>query len=144
MSSNAPEIGTKLENQTVYAGVSPSNGRSLYAAPEGAKTADGGGLMMTFREAKRYARKLNKEKYLGYSDWRVPTPQELKRLCAHKDEGALRGTFKLTDKFRNADHWSSEGQLLSGWAFMQNFNGVAGFVGLTGKKARLAVRLVRG
>jgi peptidoglycan hydrolase-like protein with peptidoglycan-binding domain len=50
----------------------------------------GGSLnALTWREAQSYIQSLNKEKYAGLSNWRVPTIEELASLVQKKNDGDL-------------------------------------------------------
>ena len=98
------KIGGVVHDKTIYAG--KVNGVKIYAAPQDAKQADGmRNLSLSFDDAADYADKLNRENYLGHSDWHVPSELELYVLFANKNKGALKETFNSTslDRF----YWSS-------------------------------------
>jgi hypothetical protein len=88
----------------------------------------------SMRRAKVYVRKLNERRFAGYSDWRLPTVEELASLLeSHKSNG--RHIDPLFDK-RQARCWSSdEGPVLGGskWDPPQawNVNFLQGTFGLT-------------
>ncbi len=83
----APEIGDRMADGTVYAGVSPDTGKAMYATPADAP------LTMKWEDAMKHAAKLDAH---GHQDWRVPTKGELNVLWENRDKGALRGTFNVT------------------------------------------------
>ncbi len=68
---------------------------------------------MTWKDAFKFIEKLNKQKYAGYSDWRLPTKGELKTLVAStKSQGRdLVPSEVFTEiGFRNVqehEYWSS-------------------------------------
>ena len=88
-----------MQDGTICAG--EVNGQRLFAAPTDAA------VTMKFNEAAQYAKKLNKEKYLGHNDWRVPTKDELNLLYQNREKGALSGTFNLTGSYPAGWYWSS-------------------------------------
>src|SRR5207302_437178 len=64
--------GDRIPDGTIYAGISPgSSGKAMYT------TSTDAPLPYTFDEAATYAKQLNKQRFLGHDDWRVPTKHEL-------------------------------------------------------------------
>jgi hypothetical protein len=88
------EIGGKMADGTVYAGVSPDTKKAMYVPP-----ADVSGPI-TFAEAKQYAGALNAH---GYDDWRLPTQAELKVLF---DNRTAIGGFNQSGHFPTGWYWS--------------------------------------
>jgi len=43
---------------------------------------------MSWKEVEAYVKKLNEDKYAGFSDWRLPTAEELSSLLTSKKKGA--------------------------------------------------------
>jgi hypothetical protein len=82
----APDIGTRMEDGTVYAGLSPNTGRMLFVMPVDTP-------LMTHAFAVGRARSMNIVQSFGHSDWRLPTFQELHVIFLNRRKGALRDTF---------------------------------------------------
>jgi hypothetical protein len=80
MTAAEQNIGAKMPDGTVYAGISPETKQPMYAAPADV------GLTMTFKMAKEYAAMLDAH---GHKDWRVPTKKELNVLFNNR--ALLRG-----------------------------------------------------
>jgi hypothetical protein len=102
--ATAPNIGEKMPDGTIYAGISPDTHKPMYATPADAP------LTMKFRQAKEYAAKLDAH---GYSDWHVPTKAELNVLFNNR---AAIGGFNLTGANPAGRYWSaSRGTKWAGW-----------------------------
>ena len=71
----APQVGDKMPDGSVYAGISPDTGKAMYATPADAP------LTYTFNAAQKYAAKLDVH---GRQDWRVPTKGELNVLFQNR------------------------------------------------------------
>src|ERR1039458_6453485 len=89
-----------LDDGGTYVGLSAENGKPLHAAladlPE----------YLTFDEAFEAAAKMRKQP--GRENAHVPTPEELdKNLFAHKDDGALKGTFNTSSSSPGSVYRSS-------------------------------------
>ena len=95
-----PEAGDKMEDGSIFAGLSPDTGKQMFVMRQD-------GLVATFNGAAKYAKTLNESKILGHDDWRVPTEAELNVLFQNKDKGALKGTFNLTVLTPAGWYWSS-------------------------------------
>lgn len=93
-----PQIGDRMRDGTVYAGISPDTGKPMYTTPRDAP------LTYTFNQAARYAEQLNAEKFLDHDDWRVPTRGELNVLFNNR---AAIGGFNLSGSARTGSYWSS-------------------------------------
>jgi uncharacterized protein DUF1566 len=95
-----PEIGDKMPDGTIYAGVSPDTGKAMYATPADAP------LTSTFNQALGHAARLAAH---GHDDWRVPTRGELNVLFSNR---AAIGGFNE----RAARYWSSTEFDFDAWA----------------------------
>ena len=95
---------------------------------------------MTWQEAFRYAKKLNREKFAGFDDWRVPTIEELKTIVDYdRYNPAIRKEFK---NVVSGYYWSSTTDASdSSGAWYVDFNG--GGDGWYRKSASNYVRCVR-
>jgi hypothetical protein len=91
----APEIGAKMPDGSIYAGVSSDSGKPIYATP-----ADSG-LCAKWRKAMDYAAGLDAH---GHRDWRVPTRAELNVLFTNR---AAIGNFNETGSTPAGWYWSS-------------------------------------
>ncbi len=109
---DALELGTKMADGSVYAGTT-AEGKLIFALPQDLD------VTMTFNDAAKAVKKLNKDKALGYNDWEIPSLENLRILQKNKDEGSLKGTFNLTgNRGSGSDYpdfyWSStENRVLS-------------------------------
>jgi hypothetical protein len=92
------KVGDKMEDGTIYAGISPDTGKKMYAAPADAPRMD-------FNKAAKYAKDLEVG---GKKGFRVPSKAELNVLYQNKDKGALKGTFNLTGSDPAGWYWSSQ------------------------------------
>jgi hypothetical protein len=91
------QIGDKMPDGSIYAGVSPGTDKPMYV------TAKDAGLMMEFGQAAGYASKLAMH---GHQDWCVPTIAELTVLFRNREKGALKGTFNSAAS-KAGFYWSS-------------------------------------
>lgn len=126
-----PEIGEKMPDGTIYAGISPDTGKPMYAMPAAAP------LIYTFNEAQKYAETTNAQKPHGHDDWRVPTSKELNLLFNNR---AAIGGFHVSDSGVSGKYWSSSSGLNWG-AWGQRFSD--GFQPVNDKNDPSSVRLVR-
>jgi len=90
-----PQVGKKMPDGTVYAGISPTTGKPMYAAPVDAP------LSYTFNKALRYAENLDA---YGHRDWHAPTNEELNVLFRNR---AAIGGFNETGSILGGWYWSS-------------------------------------
>lgn len=101
------------------------------------------GKKFTFEEALNYAQKLNREKYCGYDNWRVPTINELKTLISEEKYICKNGyeyfiVKPLLETMENVDSdwwWTNQVDNTMDFSF--------GFPAWGGKDYRLNVRCVR-
>jgi hypothetical protein len=96
--SSGASIGDKMPAGTVYAGISPETGKSMYATPADAP------LTMKFNAAKDYPQGLNAQKAHGHEDWQVPTKNELNVLFNNR---AAIGGFDMSGSDPSRWYWSS-------------------------------------
>ena len=96
---------------------------------------------VTWQHALDYIVLLNDEEYLGYSDWRLPTIEELSTLVdAGRSVPAIDPLFSDTEE---ADYWSSTTYAANtGFAFSPNF--ADGIIYRRDKTFNYYVRAVRG
>jgi hypothetical protein len=91
----------------VYAGLTADGKQQIYAMPTDLD------VTMTFNDAAKAVRKLNRNKALGHDDWQIPSLENVRVLYKNKDKGALKGTFNTYggNKGRGSDfpgwYWSS-------------------------------------
>ena len=122
------QVGDKMLDGSIYAGVSPDTGKPMYAMPEDAP------LSYTFNEAQQYAKKLDAH---GHQDWRVPTKDELNLLFNSR---AAIGGFNVTGSDPAGWYWSaSEYDKWDAWG--QRFSD--GYRDLYIKDSHSSVRCVR-
>jgi Protein of unknown function (DUF1566) len=104
-----PQVGDKMPDGTVFAGISPDTKKPMYATPADAP------LTMTFNEARKYAKKLDAH---GHNDWRVPSKAELNELFNNR---AAIGGFNVTGSYPAGWYWSGT-QFLAWNALAQRFS----------------------
>ncbi len=85
-------IGDVMEDGTVYAGFSPERNAYMFVPTEGSPA------LVSFNQAAQYVRECSAH---GYTDWQLPTREELKIFIINKEAGALKGTFNARS------YWSS-------------------------------------
>ena len=132
--TDALEAGDRMQDGSIFAGISPYTGKPMFAMPADAN------LTMTFNEAAQYAKDLNGAKTLGHDDWRVPTRAELNVLFLNREKGALKGTFNLTGSDPSGWYWSGT-PFSDVYAFGQRFSD--GLQGNYGRNFDSSVRCVR-
>jgi hypothetical protein len=138
----ALEIGQKMADGSVFAGMTADGKSEIYAMPEDLD------LTMNFNEAARAVQKLNNQKALRHDDWQIPTLENLYVLYKNQNEGALKGTFKTVAR-SGSDYpdwyWSSTVFRLDS-SFMNNVCFSDGYEGCYLKNGKLLscrpVRLV--
>lgn len=91
----APEIGGKMEDGTIYAGLSPDTGEAMYVTLKDAPST------LKWKAAMKYAADLNAN---GHKDWKVPTKAELNVLFENR---AKIGGLNESGSFRANWYWSS-------------------------------------
>ena len=99
MAEDNIQIGDKMTDGTIYAGISPDTKEAMYV------TAKDAGLITTFNQAKKCASKLDAH---GHKDWRLPTEAELNVLFKNREKGALKGAFNLKSENGAGYYWSSK------------------------------------
>jgi hypothetical protein len=126
-----PQVGDKMPDGTIYAGLSPDTGKSMYAMAEDAPQR------MEWKEAKKYVKKLDA---LGHKDWRLPTQGELSVVFNNR---AAIGGFDVSGSFPAGWYWS--GTQDSKWtAWGQRFSDGFQYCNFeNGKTNRISVRCVR-
>ena len=102
MTENTVKVGTKMNDGSIYAGISPDTNQRMYVTAEDAPKLDSD-LYMNFFQAAKCAKNLDAH---GHKDWYVPTKAELNVLRQNREEGALKGTFNSSASPAGA-YWSS-------------------------------------
>ncbi len=93
-----PEIGDIMSDGTVFAGIHPNTGYKVFAMPQDLSAR------LDFNEAAQAAANAADH---NYTNWRVPTMDELSLLFQNMDKGALKNSFAAAvDSFSPA-YWSS-------------------------------------
>jgi hypothetical protein len=108
------EPGDRMEDDTVYAGVSPDTGRPMYTTQADAP------LSLRWKEALDYAHDGMTGGH-GHDDWRVPTKNELNVLFNNR---ATIGGFNESGSNPAGSYWSSTETDIFGdaWAWAQRFS----------------------
>ena len=91
----APNVGDRMPDGTVYAGVSPETGTPMYTTP-----ADAPGPYI-WKKGVEYCSALEAG---GHQDWRVPTKGELDLLFQNR---ATIGGFNISGSYPAGWYWSS-------------------------------------
>ena len=107
--TTTPQVGDKMDDGTIFAGVSPDTNKPMYATPADAP------LTYTFNQAQKYAANLDAN---GHKDWRAPTKGELNVLFNNR---AAIGGFNETGSDPAGWYWSSS-QGYYGDAWDQRFS----------------------
>lgn len=130
------EVGDTMPDESIYAGVPRVGGDRIFAMP-----ADAGRLH--FNRAAQRVEELNREKYLGHNDWRLPNKREAEVLDAAQKKGGFKGTFDLTAGMDSTCglYWTSQLGFDAGSALCLRFN--AGTPEYYHKSIPLAVRYIR-
>ena len=102
--SDTLELGAKMTDDSVYAGLTADRKSQIFAMPEDLD------VTMKFNNAAKAVKTLNSQKALGHDDWQIPSLENLRVLQKNQNEGALKGTFK-TASCNGSDcpvwYWSS-------------------------------------
>lgn len=102
-------VGKQMPDGTIFAGLSPTTGRPLYA------TASDAPLRLDFKAAAAYARKLSEGRH---NNWRQPSRKEWRLLHNNKDKGALKKAFPFGAKPPQDWYWAGDaGNVCYGSAF---------------------------
>jgi hypothetical protein len=123
------QIGDRMEDGTIYAGISPDTGRPLYTTPADAP------LTTYWQQAMESA---SKSDVHGRHDWRVPTKAELSVLYNNR---AAIGGFNLSGSYPDGWYWTSEETGLHDVWIQQFSNGRKGCQ--DGSMNNASLRLVR-
>jgi len=109
--SFVPAAGGRMPDGTIYAGISPDSNKALYTTPHDAP------LVFSWSKAVHYCKTLSA---FGRHDWRVPTLGELAVLYNNR---ADIGGFNETGQIKHASgyYWSSL-QVTDASAWGQRFN----------------------
>ena len=108
------QIGTKMDDGTVYAGISPVTGEGLYVAPQPSPEPG----YFKWQEAMEYAEELDAH---NYSDWRLPTKEEFRVLKTNQYKGALKDLFDKKGNYPTGHYWSSDENFHRDSAYVQKF-----------------------
>jgi len=105
------EVGDKMEDGTIFAGVSPKTDRNMFVTPQDASGT------LNWKSAMKFAADLDAN---GYKDWKLPSKAELNLLFENR---AKIGSFDEKGSRRAVWYWSSkESSLKRGGAWIQRFS----------------------
>lgn len=119
--------GDRMDDGTIYAGISPDTGKKMYTTPADAT------LTMKWRDAMEYATKLDAH---GHKDWRVRTKNELNVQFNNR---AAIGGFNESGSVYGGWYWSSD-SIINAWN--QRFSD--GYRGWDEQSNYSSLRCVRG
>lgn len=109
--------GTVMADGTIYVGLSPNNGRPLYAMPE--DLIDRNDCRHDWAYAQRRA---SEQTFGGHTDWRVPTKEELDLLYQNRSViGGLYGDYWSSSEFAGALGWSHSFNFGHQFEYAKNF-----------------------
>jgi len=129
------EVGDKMKDGTIFAGVSPDTGENMFVTPQDAPGR------LKWKAAMQYAADLNAH---GHKDWKLPTKAELCVLYENRDKGALKGTFNERDSGSDGARWYWSCTEPRGFAsFVYDVDFTVGGVVWVLKDKRLSGRVVR-
>jgi hypothetical protein len=94
---NKPSVGDVMEDGTIFAGMSPVDGKALYVLPSRINGS------MAWDVANKHLSGLN---VCGHNDWRLGTPREVEEIYEHRNEGGLKKLFNHLG--RETKFWTSE------------------------------------
>lgn len=114
-----PKLGEIMPDGTVYVGVSPDTGRAIFAMPHHLPSR------MTWTEAQKA---VTEQSFGGYSDWRLPTRNEMEHLFQTKVLSG--GIYWSAKEYNRHDAWY--------------LNCTTGLSGLGRKISEHLVRCIRG
>ncbi len=80
--------GTEMADGSVYGGLTPDGKARIFVMPQDFS------MTMTFNEAAKAVNKLNRQRTLGHSDWRIPTLENFEVLYKNRNEGKLKNSFR--------------------------------------------------
>jgi hypothetical protein len=96
-------------------------------------------------DASGHVAAVNASNLCGYSDWRLPTRQELLTLVDYGKTTAPRLNTTWFPNTASAQHWTGQGQsTFAGNAWFVDFSSSGGWSDYGARSTTLAVRLVRG
>jgi hypothetical protein len=95
----ALELGAKMADGTVYAGLTPGGTSQIFAMPVDLP------VLMTFNDAAKAVQELNGQKAFGHDDWQIPSLEGLRVLYKIHNEGALKGTFNTVVSGSDGPGW---------------------------------------
>jgi hypothetical protein len=124
---HAPNIGDRMQDGTVYAGISPDTGKAMYTTPEDAIT------LMAWKEAVRYAARFDGHG-TSQGSFRLPTLDELHVIF---ENHARIGGFNSAMPW----YWSATEYRAPSCAWAARISGGGAF--WQTKDHRSAIRLVR-
>ena len=125
-------IGDTCADGTIYVGISPDDGGSLFTTPADAPN------VMIWDEAMAFVEELDTN---GHDDWRVPVSGELRVLFENRDKGVLKDTFDKSGSGPSAWFWSAtEDPDVPDYAWMKRFSG--NYSGYVRKSQAVSVPLV--
>jgi hypothetical protein len=88
------ELGQKMADGSVYAGLTADGKQQIFAMPTDLKTKFLKSQVMTFNKAAERVTQLNATNAFGHHDWQIPALDNLHILQKNQNEGSLKGTFK--------------------------------------------------
>ncbi len=83
-----PEIGDRMQDGSVYAGLTEDGTQKIFAMPKDL------GVTLTFVDAARAVKKLNADEALGHDDWQIGSLDMMRVLQKNQNTSGLKGSFK--------------------------------------------------
>ncbi len=117
-----PKPGNKMDDGTIYAGISPDTGRPMFAQAHDAFYASFQAeptVTLNYQAAQRFVMGLNKGNDCGHNDWRMPTKNELNVLFNNR---AAIGGFSESGLPPAGRYWASGVNPYCDFAWNQRFS----------------------